>query len=241
MKWIRALWRFFYFALSTIFHIAGFYALLATGKDRQSAGQIFRRRWLSHVPHHLGLRTIRKGQPHRDTCLFVGNHISYLDPFMLLMHADAHVVAKAEVLRWPIVGLAGELIGTIYVNRDQKESRHQAVNSIQQALKEGISVIVFPEGTTTQGRQTLPFRPRSFQAAADAGVPVQPVALTYADPRVAFIGNHTFVPHFFKLFSRKTIFCKIAFGPLLTGEGAQEEARAWIDQQLTPYTPAEVA
>jgi 1-acyl-sn-glycerol-3-phosphate acyltransferase len=157
------------------------------------------------------------------------------------MHADAHVVAKAEVLRWPIVGLAGELIGTIYVHRDQKESRHQAVNAIQQALTEGISIIVFPEGTTTQGRETLPFRPRSFQAAAIAGVPVQPVAFMYADPRVAFIGDDTFIPHFFKLFSRKKIYCKIAFGPLLTGAGAQEEARAWIDQQLTPYTPAEVA
>ena len=195
--WIRVFWRFFYFIFSTITHIAGYAYHILTGKSKSNAAIQFRRRWLSHVPAAMGFNIKPEGKPFQGPCLYVANHISYIDPFVILLHVDAHVVSKAEVLRWPLVGVAGALAGTIFVNREKKASRARAANSIQEALEHNKSIIVFPEGTTTNGKAVLPFRPRSFQSADFAGVPVQPIAIKYDAPEVPFIGKDTFIPHFF--------------------------------------------
>ena len=227
--WIRALWRFFYFAVSTSIHIIGFLVVILFGKSKKDAGARLRRRWLSHVPEQMGLRLQVIGKPVPGPCLYVANHIGYIDPFMILMKVEANVVAKAEIKQWPLVGLAGYLVGTLFVKRENKDSRMNTANSIREALSEGTSIIVFPEGTTTAGPQTIFFRPRSFEAAYMAGVPVQPIALLYESPRVAFIGKDTFIPHFFKLFQVKEIRCRMHFGPALYGPNTSEQARQWID------------
>ncbi len=232
--WIRAIWRFFYFAVSTSIHIIGFLVVILFGKSKKEAGARLRRKWLRHVPARMGMRLEVEGIPYRGTCLYVANHIGYIDPFMILINAEANVVAKAEVLKWPLVGLAGYLIGTIFVKRENKSSRLETAGAIRTALEEGTSIIVFPEGTTTAGPHTIYFRPRSFEAAHLAGVPVQPVALLYEDSRVAYINDDTFIPHFFRLFQLKEINCRVRFGPLLTGEHTSEVARRWIDDVQVP-------
>jgi 1-acyl-sn-glycerol-3-phosphate acyltransferase len=232
--WIRSIWRFFYFAISTIIHIAGFVFMIIIGKPKRYAGSRLRRRWLSHVPAMMGIEMKIDGHPYQGTCLYIANHISYIDPFAVLMHVEADVVAKAEVLRWPLVGLAGYLAGTIFVKREKKSSRIETVHSIRNALQQGISILVFPEGTTSAGPATLPFRPRSFEAAYDAGIPVQPIAIVYNSPLVAYIDDHTFIPHFFRLFHLKKINGRIVFGPILSGDNTCKEAREWIDMIQTP-------
>lgn len=182
----------------------------------------------------MGMELKVHGRPYRDTCLYVANHIGYLDPFVILMQVEANVVAKAEILRWPLVGLAGSLAGTIFVKREKKLSRLEAANSIRIALEEGKSILVFREGTTSAGPGTLSFRPRSFDAAHHAGVPVQPIAILYEHPEVAYINDHTFIPHFFKLFKLKKINGRIVFGPLLQGENTCEESRQWIEMIQSP-------
>lgn len=229
--WIRVIWRFFYFAFSTIIHIAGFLFFVLIGKSKQVAGARLRRRWLSHVPAEMGLMMQVEGEPHKGTCLFVANHIGYTDPFLILIKVEANVVAKAEILRWPLIGLAGYLVGTIFVKRDNKNSRTQTANAIKEALESGTSILVFPEGTTSAGPGTLPFRPRSFEAAQMAGVPVQPIAILYESPRVAYIGDHTFIPHFFQLFRLKKIQCRVSFGPLLYGADTAHQSRVWIEER----------
>ena len=111
-----------------------------------------------------------EGNPHPGPCLYVGNHITYIDPIVVLMHVDAKVVAKAEITSWPLVGFGASMVGTIFVKREQKSSREEAARSIREALESQDSILVFPEGTTTAGPGTLPFRPRSFDAAFLAGV-----------------------------------------------------------------------
>lgn len=229
--WFRSVFRFFYFAFTTCFGIAGFAWAAIWGTPKEIAGKRFRSNWLSRIPHRLGLRMTVEGTPYKGTCLYVGNHITYIDPVVVLMHVDANVVAKAEILKWPLVGYAAYLGGTIFVKREEKTSRMIAANTISEALHNGISILVFPEGTTSAGPGTLPFRPRTFEAAFLAEVPVQPIAIIYDDPRVAYIGDDTFLPHFFRLFRMKYIFGRVAFGPLLSGENTCEEARQWIEGQ----------
>ncbi len=234
--WIRVIWRFFYFVMATIIHIAGFILMIILGKPKKQAGARLRRRWLSHVPAMMGMRMRMEGEPFKRPCLYIANHIGYIDPFAILVHVEANVVAKAEILKWPLVGLGGYMAGTIFVNRDNKSSRHETVAAIRSALEEGTSILIFPEGTTSDGNVTLPFRPRSFEAAYQAGVPVQPIALMYDSPLVAFIGNHTFIPHFFRLFRSRYITGRIVFGPVIERADACDHSRQWIDQVLSHHT-----
>jgi len=225
--------RFFYFAFSTTFGISGFLWKILLGEPKTIAGLKFRRRWLNHVPRRLGLRMREEGTPCRDTCLYVGNHITYIDPIVVLMYVDASVIAKAEISKWPLVGLGAAIGGTIFVKREQKSSRDAVAKAIREALENNMSILVFPEGTTSAGPATLPFRPRSFEAASLAGVPVQPIAISFESPEVPYIGDDTFLPHFFRLFTLKEIRGKIVFGPLLYGDNTCETAKAWIDNELT--------
>lgn len=206
--------------------------MIARGIPREEAGFKVRRWWLKRMPPKLGLFMDVEGTPYQGTALYVGNHLAYLDPVVVMMEVEAKVVAKAEVRKWPLVGLGASIIGTIFVQRDIKASREEAAKAIRDALLSGESILVFPEGTTHAGPGTLPFRPRSFLAAHMAGVPVQPIAIFYDDPRVPYIGNHTFIPHFFNLFRLKRIHGRVVFGPLLYGENTCEESRQWINDVL---------
>lgn len=236
----RSVWRFFYFVFSTAFHIAEFFWAILWGEPKEKAGPRVRNRWLAHVPHRLGLRMRIEGTPFKGTCLYIGNHISYIDPITVLMQVDAHVVAKAEVLKWPLVGYGAYIVGTIFVQRDEKDSRRATAHAIQDALMKGMSILVYPEGTTSAGPGTLPFRPRSFEAAHLADVPVQPIAVMYDSDLAAYIGNDTFLPHFFRLFRMKHITGRVVFGPILKGAHTCEEARQWIEAVQASYIQKEI-
>jgi 1-acyl-sn-glycerol-3-phosphate acyltransferase len=200
------------------------------GTPKKKAGASMRRSWLRYVPSNVGMQMRLEGKPYKGTCLYISNHIGYIDPFVILVHVDANVVAKAEILSWPLIGYGGYIAGTIYVKREKKSSRLQTALAIRAALEEGTSILIFPEGTTSAGPTTLPFRTRAFDTAYQAGVPIQPIAILYESPLVAFIGADTFLPHFFKLFRLKSIKGRVAFGPLIRGENAAIETQQWIDE-----------
>ncbi len=232
---LRSIWRLFDFALSTFFGIVGFFLRIVMGKPKEVAGLRFRRRWLQKVPRRLGLQMTMEGEPYSGPCLYVANHISYIDPIGILMYVDAKIVAKAEIANWPLVGYSASITGTIFVKREHKDSRSSAAQAVREALMRNESILVFPEGTTSEGPLTLPFRPRTFEAAEAADIPVQPVALFYEDPSVAYIGDDQFLSHFISLSQKKSVQGHIAFGPLLTGEDTCERAKAWIDQYQSRF------
>jgi 1-acyl-sn-glycerol-3-phosphate acyltransferase len=228
---IRSVWRFAYFIISTALGLAGFFWSVLWGTSKEKAGLNFRREWLNRVPERLGLRMKLDGQPYHGPCLYIANHISYIDPICILRYVEAKIVAKAEISNWPMVGYSASITGTIFVQREMKQSRSRAANAVRKTLVNEDSILVFPEGTTSAGPLTLPFRPRTFDTAHEVGIPVQPIALFYDDPTVAYIGQDTFIPHFLKLSRMKMISGRIVFGPLMTGEDTCQQAKAWIDHQ----------
>lgn len=233
--WLRAFWRFFYFIYSTSRSLGALLFLHIFKKDKKASILRVRRKWLNRIPGPMGIHIKLEGIPFQGPCLYVANHISYVDPICILFHVDAHVVAKAEVKHWPLIGYGANLVGTLFVKRDEKTSRHETAQAIQTALLNKDSIMVFPEGTTTAGPGTLPFKPRSFAGAYMANVPVQPVAIIYDSPLIPFIGKDTFLPHFFRMFRLKEITGRVSFGPLLYGEHTAAEAEAWINQQQYLY------
>jgi 1-acyl-sn-glycerol-3-phosphate acyltransferase len=110
--------------------------------------------------------------------LFVANHISWADIPLLAGLLDADFVAKSDIARWPILGALARRYGPIFVDRSRRHGVRDQAAAIRDRLAHGRSVILFAEGTTTDGSAVLPFRSSLFEAA-DAARAVQPVALRY--------------------------------------------------------------
>ena len=138
-------------------------------------------RWWSTVLMRIfGLRSVRVGTPLPDPVLFVANHTSWIDIELLHSQRAACFVAKAEIARWPLVGWMAATGGTIFHRRGSNHSLAAVMQAMVERLRGGRSVAVFPEGGTGHNGVLKVFHARIFQAALDARVPVQPVALRFA-------------------------------------------------------------
>jgi lyso-ornithine lipid O-acyltransferase len=136
-------------------------------------------------------------------CVLVANHLSYLDPLVILATLPAAQIAKAEVRDWPVIGPAGRALGVHFVDRSSVMSRATVLRGALASLRAGVHVLNFPEGTTTDGGRLLPFHRGVFGAAILADVPVVPIALTYDDGTLAWTGNATFLPHYWRFSTRR--------------------------------------
>ena len=129
----------------------------------------------------------------------VANHISWLDIFVINSLEPCRFVAKSDIRGWPLVGWLCAKTGTIFISRGKPRDVRAIYQGLVASIKEGDRIAFFPEGTTAAQGGLLPFHPNLFEAAIDAGVPVQPYALRYLDdagelhPAADFIGETTIV------------------------------------------------
>lgn len=151
--------------------------------------------------------------------LIVSNHLSYLDIAALGSACPCAFVSKAEVRAWPFIGWAAELAGTVFVRRARRSEVAGQVEDIKTALQRGVPVVLFPEGTSTDGTQVLPFRSALLQAALETGCDVTPAAISYrADPPgdtvndVCWWGGVGFVPHLWRFLALRSFEAKVVFG-----------------------------
>lgn len=138
----------------------------------------------------------------------VSNHVSWLDIFVLNAGGPLYFVSKSEVAGWPGIGWLARATGTLFIERDRRAADAQT-RLFQARLIAGHRLLFFPEGTSTDGLQVLPFKPTLFQSffAADlkTRTSVQPVTLAYeapqgADPRFyGWWGDMDFGPHLLRV------------------------------------------
>jgi 1-acyl-sn-glycerol-3-phosphate acyltransferase len=138
------------------------------------------RTWSRMLMRIFGLRSVRVGQPLADPVLFVANHTSWIDIELLHSQRAACFVAKAEIASWPLVGWLAASGGTIFHRRGSNHSLAAVMQLMVERLRGDRSVAVFPEGGSGYNGVLKVFHARIFQAALDAEVPVQPVALRFA-------------------------------------------------------------
>lgn len=119
--------------------------------------------------------------------MIVANHISFLDIFAINALAPAAFVSKDDVRAWPLIGWLCAYTDTIFIERGSRRAAHATRENLVAHLKEGRLVSVFPEGTTSDGHDVLPFHGALFQSAIDAGATITPVVLRYSDRS----GNHS--------------------------------------------------
>jgi len=176
--------------------------------------------------------------------LWVANHVSWIDIFVINALFPSRFVAKSEVRRWPLVGALCAWAGTIFIERANPRDLRQTMATMVAALGNGERVVVFPEGTSAAQGGLLPFRANLFEAAIEAGVAVQPVSLRYLDAEgryhgaVEYIGATSLIESMVAMLSGKPIHACLAILPALGIAGTDRRTLALhahrsVEEELT--------
>ncbi len=141
------------------------------------------RAWSLKMLRLAGMRLVVHHDDRRldHGALVVGNHISWIDIYVINAWRPTPFVSKAEVRKWPIVGWLAHRLDTIFIHREKRRDAQRAMHDMAKRLQGGGLVCVFPEGTTSDGLALLPFHANLLQAAVSAQCPVQPICLLYED------------------------------------------------------------
>lgn len=149
--------------------------------------------------------------------LVVANHLSYLDIVVLSAVMPCFFVAKKEVGQWPYFGRAARAGGTLFLDRSSLASAESVAKTIQERLELPIAVVLFPEGTSTDGRMRR-FHTRLFEPAVAIGAPVTAAAIRYLttdgtpERELCWFGDASFGPHLMKTLGRPGVRAELRFG-----------------------------
>lgn len=192
-------------------------AFVPTAKKRHARARWLQRACLRHLPL-FGCRTQVTGQIPTQG-LLVANHLSYLDILVLCAQTPAVFVAKADVRRWPLFGWLSALAGTVFIERERRTHVGAVNRELENALAAGALVVVFPEGTSSNGENVLPFRSPLLEPAVRGGHPITVAWLHYELPggdarqEVCYWGEHSFFPHLLHLLDKTTVHATLRFAP----------------------------
>jgi len=141
------------------------------------------RAWSLRMLQLCGMRLVVHNDGARldEGVLVVANHISWIDIYVINAWRPTPFLSKAEIRKWPVVGWCAEQLGTVFIQREKRSDAKRIMHDLAERLNAGERMCVFPEGTTSDGVQLLPFHANMFQAAVSASRPVQPVCMMYED------------------------------------------------------------
>lgn len=140
----------------------------------------------------------------------VSNHLSYVDILVICMRMPSVFVTSMEMKRTPVLGQITDLAGCLYVERRSRKNIKNEIKNIIDALKNGLNVTVFPESTSTNGEQVLPFKRSLYQSAIESQIEVLPMTLNYERMNgekihtenrdlIFWYADMTFADHLYKL------------------------------------------
>lgn len=236
MNRFRGAARFLVFVILALYFLTTIVLNAVIVKDGLPYALRRRRKWARVCSRMVGVSIEVNDPPGVDgPVVYIGNHRSYYDPVAVLRDVEALPVAKAEIGNWPLIGFAARATGVMFVRRESKESRRQTVEAIEETLKGGHSVLIYPEGTTHTDLMTMPFRPGAFRVAAEMGVPVIPIAIEYKGEEDAWVGSDVFIPHFLKVFGKRKVSLRMRYGQPIRDDDPErlmQRTREWIDRQI---------
>ena len=188
------------------------------GKTGASDRATWMHRWCATALRRLRVQVQVIGTP-PEAGLIVSNHLSYLDIFAFGTAMESVFVSKSEVRDWPVFGTLTTIAGTVYIDRRRRSDTRNANEGIRRAFDQGLRVVVFPEGTSSDGSEVLPFYPSLFESAVQGGVPVTAAHISYrledgdVGQDIAYWGDMTFFPHLLKLLSKRGLSATVRFAP----------------------------
>lgn len=171
----------------------------------------------------IGIRVVRRGEPFRKgACLIVANHTSWLDIPVIASLEPCSFVAKSEVAGWPFFGTLAKLQRTVFVERERRTRTTHSRNEIHSRIAAGDRLVLFPEGTSSDGNRVLPFKSALMSVAQltivngeedrEDDLVVQPLSVAYTKlygmpmgryfrPFFAWYGDMELFPHLWEAFT----------------------------------------
>jgi 1-acyl-sn-glycerol-3-phosphate acyltransferase len=182
----------------------------------------------------LRVRVRVNGVPTQNRAvLYVSNHISWADILVIGSLGPVAFVAKREVASWPLVGITAKIQRTVFVDRTRRHQTGEAVADIVSRLKDGVSVVLFAEGTSSDGNRVLPFRSALLGAVEEASahmsnILIQPMSISYTGlhgipmgrqhrPIVAWYGDLDFLPHIKAFIEHGAVDAVVSYGDAVAG------------------------
>lgn len=152
--------------------------------------------------------------------LIVANHVSYLDALVLLAKFPARFITSIEVKNTAVLGFISRVAGCIFVERRRRTSASDDIRVIADSLSSGFDVVLFPEGTSTDGKEILPFKTSLFEPCIRTGAKVLPIRIHYhsrsglslsgaAADKLYYYGEMTFWKQLWKLFGTERVVAKL--------------------------------
>ncbi len=199
--------------------------------------------WHRLATRIIGIRVHVHGAPAKERpLLLVSNHVSWLDITVLGSVMDLSFIAKSEVARWPVIGLFAKLQRSVFVEREKRTKTGDVTTEIAKRLQAGDVLVLFGEGTSSNGIHVLPFRTALIGGAAKAGeaagasVTIQPLAVNYTQlhglpigrfykPRVAWYGDMEMASHLWWVLKHGEIDVDVAFGEPMPFAGGADRKR----------------
>jgi lyso-ornithine lipid O-acyltransferase len=157
-----------------------------------------------------------------DNYLMVGNHMSYMDILVFAAHQPALFVTSEDMGEVPVLGHITKMAGCIFIERRNRSKVDRDISAMTDALKQGLNILIYPEGTSTNGQQLLPFKKSLLMSAVEAGRDIQPVCLKYTEidgepfgphnaDKICWYGDMTFAPHFYEMAKLKSVKAELHF------------------------------
>jgi 1-acyl-sn-glycerol-3-phosphate acyltransferase len=176
-----------------------------------------------------------EGAPVRSSAaLYISNHVSWVDIVVIGSLSPVAFVAKSEVRKWPLVGITAEIQRTVFVDRTRRHRTGDAVGEIAERLASRTSVVLFAEGTSSDGNRVLPFRSALIGAIEQAGdIVIQPMSIGYTAqhgmpmgrqyrPLVAWYGDLDFMPHIKAFIARGAVDAVVSYSAPLTADSTTD-------------------
>ena len=173
------------------------------------------RLWFEKILKIIGVKTIIKGQIKSGNYLIISNHSSWLDIIILGSTFKTTFLSKIEVSRWPVIGKITTAVDMLFINRGAKDAASLAVNGISKFILNNRNVTIFPEGTSSGGKDLLKFKPRLFASCIDTNSPIQCVIIRYPykekniHPSVPFVRGDSLFLNILKVLFQDNITAEI--------------------------------
>jgi len=215
---LRVVGRLLWFGFEVVL---AFIVYLLSGVFCPKAGRpSARARWLQRTGRRVGRifqLAVQPAGPVPVRGLLICNHVSYVDILVLVSLAPAMFVAKQEIRSWPVLGLMARLAGTLFIDRQRRTHVGEINDDIRSALVGGALVIVFPEGTSSDGRNVLPFKSSLLEPATQQQHPLTVGRLRYCradgadEEAVAYWGEAVFLNHLLDLLALDRVRATVCF------------------------------
>lgn len=224
----------------------GGWLLAGLGGNPEARRRRMVRRWGRGILAILRIRAEWRGPRPVTPFLLVTNHLSYLDVPLLASELDATFVAKREVRAWPLFGPVADAVGHIFVDRDAPRDAIRAGHRMRLAFEQGHGVVLFAEGTSSEGRAVLPLRTALLEWPAQDRVSVATATLAWrtnpADPpageALCWWGEMSFLPHLWRACTLRPCYALVTFGATVTAPDRRTLAARLHHALSERFTPS---